>query len=175
MSEGSQHLVSGPNVPDYPNIVFLFTDDQRFDAAGGLGDEQVSTPNMDRLIKQGVTLTQAYIMGSTMPAVCCPSRAQVMSGQTVFRAPDDLAGVGTLPETLCEAGYTTFGTGKWHNRRSSFARCFQDGANIFFGGMSNHLEVPVYDYDPSGEYPADKEYIGESFSSKLLDLRSDSR
>ncbi|GAI83201.1 unnamed protein product, partial [marine sediment metagenome] len=37
-----------------------------------------------------------------------------------------------------------------------------------FGGMSNHLKVPVYDFDPSGEYPKEKQYTGEKFSSEMF-------
>src|SRR5262249_37846224 len=67
-----------------------------------------------------------------------------------------------------KAGYTTFGTGKWHNGPALFARCFSTGANIFFGGMSDHLAVPVNDFDPSGQYLASKRHTGEKFSSELF-------
>jgi len=151
-----------------PNILFLFTDDQRFDTINALGNKDIVTPNMDSLVNNGVSFTHACIMGSMSGAVCMPSRAQLMSGRTLFRAPDDLAGVITFPEVLREAGYATFGTGKWHNQPPSFARCFADGAKIFFGGMSNHLQVPVNDFDPAGKYPKEKRYIDEKFSSELF-------
>jgi arylsulfatase A-like enzyme len=150
-----------PSAGEEPNILFLFTDDQRFDTIHALGNEDIVTPNMDTLVHNGVTFTHACIMGSMSGAVCMPSRAMLMSGRTLFRAPDDLAGTITFPEVLREADYTTFGTGKWHNQPGSFARCFTDGAKIFYGGMSNHLEVPVHDFDPTGRYPKESRYIGE--------------
>jgi arylsulfatase A-like enzyme len=151
-----------------PNILFLFTDDQRFDTINILGNEDIVTPNMDSLASGGAAFTHACIMGSMSGAVCMPSRAQLMSGRTLFRAPDDLADVITFPEVLKEAGYTTFATGKWHNQPGSYARCFTNGAKIFFGGMSNHLEVPVNDFDPTGKYPKEKRYTGDKFSSELF-------
>jgi arylsulfatase A-like enzyme len=65
-------------------------------------------------------------------------------------------------------GYRTFATGKWHNGKRSFARGFTDGGAIFFGGMSDHLQVPIFDFDPSGEYPAKKRKVGVKFSSELF-------
>ena len=151
-----------------PNILFLFTDDQRFDTIGALGNEQIVTPNMDALVANGVCFTHATIMGSTVPAVCCPSRAMMMSGRSLYRAPLDLAGMTTFPEVFRAAGYETFSTGKWHNEPASFARSFSAGDKIFFGGMSDHFAVPVQDFDPTGEYPKARAYTGEKFSTDMF-------
>ncbi|MHC4620842.1 MAG: sulfatase-like hydrolase/transferase, partial [Planctomycetota bacterium] len=166
-----------------PNILFLFTDDQRFDTIHALGNKEIITPNMDKLVRTGTTFTHAYIMGSMSGAVCMPSRAMLMSGQHLF----DLVDKGRtippdhpmLPEVLRRAGYVTFGTGKWHNGRQPFARCFTAGANIFFGGMSDHYRVPVNDFDPTGTYAAEDrhhhegKHSSEVFSDAAVDfLRS---
>lgn len=156
------------SAPTRPNILFLFTDDQRFDAVRALGNPEVATPNMDRLVAQGTSFTHATVQGSTVPAVCQPSRAMLMTGRTLYHAPRDCGEFVTLPQHLREHGYATFGTGKWHNAPPSFARSFTAGAEIFYGGMSNHLEVPVHDFDPSGSYPAEARHVGESFSSELF-------
>ena len=139
-----------------PNVLFIFTDDQRFDTISALGNPEIDTPNLDRLVKQGTTFTHAHIMGGTSAAVCMPSRAMLHTGRTLFR----LHGSGeTIPVAhkmlggvLQEQGYDCFGTGKWHNGRESFARSFNCGAEIFFGGMDDHWNVPAYDFDPSGSY-----------------------
>ncbi|MGY8825824.1 MAG: sulfatase-like hydrolase/transferase [Candidatus Latescibacterota bacterium] len=73
-----------------------------------------------------------------------------------------------LAETFRQVGYHTFGTGKWHNCRTSFARSFASGANIFFGGMSDHDQVPLHDFDPTGQYPDEKKYMGDGFSIDLF-------
>jgi len=45
---------------------------------------------------------------------------------------------------------------------------FSGGGKIMFGGMSDHLQVPVYDFDATGEYPKDHEYFTDKFSSELF-------
>ena len=155
-----------------PNILFLFTDDQRFDTLSALNNPAVRTPNMDRLVRMGVSFTRAHIMGGTSGAVCMPSRAMLMTGRTLFhlenRGASIPAGHTMLPEMLRRAGYITFGTGKWHNGREAYDRCFMEGGKIMFGGMSDHLRVPVYDFDPEGVYPKEKQYEADIFSSVLF-------
>jgi len=139
-----------------PNVLFCFTDDQRFDTIGALGTEQVSTPTLDRLVAEGTCLTHAHIMGSTSPAVCMPSRAMLHTGRTLFRiegAGEEIPAEHVLMgEHFRRAGYETFGTGKWHNGSAAYARSFSAGAEIFFGGMDDHWNVPACDFDPTGRY-----------------------
>ena len=71
-----------------PNILVIFTDDQRFDTVHALGNDKISTPNMDWLVENGTALTNAYIMGGTNTAVCMPSRAMLMTGRTLFHLVD---------------------------------------------------------------------------------------
>jgi arylsulfatase A-like enzyme len=59
-----------------PNFLILFTDDQRFDTIRALGNPEVHTPNIDRLVNRGTAFTHACTQGGTIPAVCMPSRAQ---------------------------------------------------------------------------------------------------
>ena len=140
-----------------PNILFLFTDDQRFDTIHALGNDQIHTPNLDYLVRNGTAFTNAYIMGGTSPAVCMPSRAMMLTGRTLFHIDGRGEGIPAahriLPEHFRQAGYETFGTGKWHNGPESYARSFDTGAQIFFGGMDDHWNVPACDFDPSGQYP----------------------
>jgi arylsulfatase A-like enzyme len=155
-----------------PNILFLFTDDHRHSSLGFLGVENVKTPNIDKLADQGIVFLNSHIMGSNSGAVCLPSRAMLMTGKFLHNLEKGGAKIPNehkmLPEVLKEAGYSTFGTGKWHNGRDSYARCFTKGANIFFGGMSNHNKVPINNFDPSGEYPKTDTYVGKKFSSQLF-------
>ena len=93
-----------------------------------------------------------------------------------------------LGETLERAGYFTFGTGKWHNGPRSYARSFDDGDEIFFGGMYDHWKVPTNHFDPTGQYatrwfecmdPCYSRYTSEriadhvSFGKHSTDLFSD--
>ena len=138
--------------PERPNILVLFTDDQRADALGAYGNPYLRTPTLDALARRGFNFREAHIMGSHHGAVCAPSRAMLMSGRTLFRVYDDLDSVETFPEVLARSGYVTFGTGKWHQSRESFARSFTRGRRVFFGGMSDHEAVPLRDPLPDGGF-----------------------
>jgi arylsulfatase A-like enzyme len=154
-----------------PNILFLFADDQRFDTIGALRNPAIETPNMDRLVGTGTAFTHCFIMGSTIGAVCVCSRASLITGRHLYtapRTPKESDGLALWPKVFRDAGYKTFGTGKWHNGPWSYAQSFAHGASIFFGGMSDHLKVPVHDFDPTGQYPKEKQYVGSKFSSELF-------
>ncbi|MGB6121154.1 MAG: sulfatase-like hydrolase/transferase, partial [Bacteroidota bacterium] len=150
---------------DRPNILLLFSDDQRADAIGAYGNPYVQTPNIDEIAKRGVRFTNAYCMGSHHGAVCAPSRAMLMSGRTLFHVYDRLEGVTTFPILLQGAGYITFGTGKWHNEKDAFKESFTRGKDVFFGGMSDHFRVPVQDLNPDGSYT---EIETKGFSSTVF-------
>ena len=162
--------------PRRPNFVFLLTDDQRFDTVAALGHPVVRTPNMDRLVRRGVAFTHACTQGGLIGAICMPSRAGLMTGKSVFRvhehiidrAADPDPSYITFPQRLRESGYATFVTGKWHNGAPLLQRSFSSGANIFFGGMSDHLQVPVFDYNASGQYPKQQATIAKKFSSEAF-------
>ncbi len=158
-----------------PNVVFFFTDDQRFDTIHALGNEHIITPNMDRLVETGTTFTHAHIPSGTSGAVCMPSRAMLLTGRSLFH----IDGAGErIPEhhvlmgrAFMEHGYNAFGIGKWHNGKDSFNRCFSGGAEIFFGGMADHWNVPAHDYDPAGEYKGTCKYIEDPFHSNKVETR----
>jgi len=71
-------------MPSKPNILFFFTDDQRFDTIRALGNNEVHTPNLDALAARGTVFTHAHIPGGTCGAVCMPSRAMLHTGRTLF-------------------------------------------------------------------------------------------
>ncbi len=152
-----------------PNILFMIADDHRHSAIGALETEAVSTPVFDQLMAAGACFTQAHIMGSTSGAVCMPSRGMLLTGQNLFDTPDPLPDdIPLLPELLRQNGYSTFGTGKWHNRRASYARCFSSSGKVFFGGMSDQYAVPVNDFDPDGVYDPATSYIADGFSTTVF-------
>ncbi|MGH9661029.1 MAG: sulfatase-like hydrolase/transferase, partial [Bryobacteraceae bacterium] len=160
-----------------PNIVILFTDDQRYDTVAALGHREVRTPHMDRLVREGTAFTRAHIMGGTVGAVCVPSRAMLLTGQTLFHVDASIvrpqAGraarpFALFPEVFARAGYTTFGTGKWHNGPALYSRCFQRGGKIFFGGMSDQNNVLVADFDPAGDYSPPRRRAENRYSSRMF-------
>jgi len=158
-----------------PNILFFFTDDQRFDTIGALGNDRIHTPNLDALVARGTTFTHAHIPGGSSGAVCMPSRAMLHTGRTLYHLEDQGQTIPqehtTLGQCLQAAGYECFGTGKWHNERESFARSFTCGDEIFHGGMGDHWNVPVYRFDPSGRYEMKQPYVADIWQSNELSYR----
>lgn len=109
--------------PPLPNILFLFADDYTYEAIHSLGNEVIETPNLDRLVEQGVTFTHAYNMGGWNGAICVASRAMIISGQSMWnarertekwRAGDSTALAQTWGRLMSAQGYQTYMTGKWH-------------------------------------------------------------
>ncbi len=96
-----------------PNIVFLFTDQQRYDTIAALGHPHCITPNMDRLVEEGVTFTDCHV---TAPS-CAPSRASVFTGHYphttgILKNADNWT--RSWIENLSEGGYHTANVGKMH-------------------------------------------------------------
>ncbi|MDH4091260.1 MAG: sulfatase-like hydrolase/transferase [Cyclobacteriaceae bacterium] len=104
-----------------PNIIFIFADDQRYETIHALGNAEIITPNLDKLVSKGTTFTHAYNMGAWNGAVCVASRAMLISGRSVWRAlkTDSLYRKGggmeqTWGKLMEQGGYDTYMTGKWH-------------------------------------------------------------
>ncbi len=104
-----------------PNIIFIFADDQCYNTINALGNKEVITPNLDKLVADGVTFTHAYNMGGWNGAVCIASRTMMNTGRFLWRAKkhvpdlDSLAQNGMMWGNLMQkAGYDTYMTGKWH-------------------------------------------------------------
>lgn len=104
------------NNTDRPNILHLFTDQQRFDTIGAVNNPVIRTPNLDRLVSDGVTFTSAY---SPCP-VCIAARCSMHYGQ--YPASTDCLENTPMPTddrqsfvgALTEADYRTHSIGKRH-------------------------------------------------------------
>ena len=116
--------VSAPSTATRPpNILVLYTDDQGFGDCGALNPEaKFATPHMDRLAREGLSLTDAHSAGS----VCTPSRYGLLTGRYPWRTPLGGGVLGADAPCMIEDGRTTLATltrdqgyataifGKWH-------------------------------------------------------------
>ncbi|MDQ3256143.1 MAG: sulfatase-like hydrolase/transferase, partial [Acidobacteriota bacterium] len=106
-----------PNARPPRNIIFILTDDHRYDALGFLKAQTfIRTPNLDRMAAAGAHLPNAFVT----TALCSPSRASILTGLYAHKhrvvdnnnpVPADLV---FYPQYLQHAGYETAMIGKWH-------------------------------------------------------------
>ncbi len=119
------HRISTEHATRRPNLVYIFADQWRAQAAGYAGDPNARTPNLDKLAKESINLTNAV---SGCP-VCSPYRASLMAGRyplthgvflnDVLLSTDAVS----IADAYNRAGYETAYIGKWHldgNRRIAF-------------------------------------------------------
>jgi arylsulfatase A-like enzyme len=114
---------------DRPNVLFLFTDDQRPDAVAALGHPVLKTPNLDSLVNRGFVFRNAYCMGSTMGAVCNPSRHMMLSGMSLYRY-DPKKREGTFGHVMTKAGYETWHVGKRSNTAQEYHKAFNHSSYL---------------------------------------------
>lgn len=102
---------------DRPNIVMIFTDDQRADAVGYAGNTAITTPHLDALARRGMVFDNCFVNTS----ICAVNRANIIAGQYPGRhgiddffktfSPEQLQ--QTVPGRLQKTGYQTAFFGKW--------------------------------------------------------------
>jgi len=145
-----------------PNIVLIITDDVGYGDLGSYGAPDVKTPNIDRLARDGVRLTDFYANGAT----CTPTRTGLISGRYQQRfgleqplgaggaadAERGLAPTGwSLPQLLKNNGYATALIGKWHLGWKSEFSPNAHGFEYFFGFKSGYIDY--YQHTSGGNSP----------------------
>lgn len=115
---------------DRPNVLFIMCDQLRWDAISPNGNAVVQTPNIERLVREGVNFTNAY---SACP-VCVPARTSILTGMPIYRTgilsnrhvterPPE--GMQTFDQLLAKAGYSCEYYGKWH-APYELTNCYQN-------------------------------------------------
>jgi len=136
MANHSSYLSLIMSTPDKPNILWLCTDQQRFDTIRALGNSRINSPNIDQLVADGTTFTNAFCQSP----VCSPSRASFLTGryprttrcrQNGQQIPADEL---LLPKIFADAGYRCGLAGKLHLSSCSDGKVEQrieDGYEVF--------------------------------------------
>lgn len=176
-----------------PNILLIVADDLGY-ADLGVHGSAIRTPNIDKLARRGLLLTQFH----TAPK-CAPTRAMLLSGNNnhvagmARQSRSNLAGhnvtgyeaslsdrIVPLPLLLKEAGYATYMTGKWHlggtPEKSPTAAGFERSFNLL-EGAGNHWDATGFlkggsTYWADGDYaqyPSSR-YSTEVYTQKLIDF-----
>jgi arylsulfatase A len=145
-----------------PNVVLIMTDDMGYGDLPSYGGTDIRTPNIDRLVREGVRLTDFYANGAT----CTPTRAGFITGRYQQRveleaplgaggvqdAERGLAATGrSLPRLLADAGYATGLVGKWHLGWKPEFSPSAHGFGYFFGFKSGYVDY--YEHTSGGDSP----------------------
>jgi uncharacterized sulfatase len=161
--------INGSLIAAPPNIVFILTDDQAPTAVGILGNEQLKTPNIDRIFREGMTLANSFVV----TPVCSPSRASLMTsrygtelGITDWINPRAEKELGldpatvTWPELLASGGYETGLVGKWHLGTADKFHPTKTGFKYFMGIRSGGTKPMDATMEVDGK---DKKFTGYTY------------
>ncbi len=125
-----------------PNIIIILSDDQGWGDLSVSGNKNISTPNIDKLAKEGVTFDRFYVC-----PVCSPTRAELLTGRYHVRSGVYSTSAGgerldldetTIAEVFKNAGYVTAAYGKWHNGMQPPYHPNARGFDDFYGFCSGH-------------------------------------
>ncbi|MHB9142373.1 MAG: sulfatase family protein [Paludibacter sp.] len=151
-----------------PNIIFILTDDQRWDAMGAMGNPIIQTPNMDKLATAGILFQNAFVT----TALCCVSRASILTGlyESLHKIDDfdtDLPTKTlekTYPPILKNAGYNIGFIGKFGIGHHPPGSIFDFWVDTEAGGKSQPDYVTI---DKKGHKIHDTDTIGSAIQTFL--------
>lgn len=152
------------------SIIFILTDDHRYDALGFLKAQNfLETPALDSLARDGVHCKNAFVT----TALCSPSRASILTGKYAHRhkiVDNNTAipsGTHFFPQYLQQAGYSTAFIGKWHMGAESDDP--QPGFNhwVSFRGQGSYLPSRN-GLNVDGKHVPQKGYITDELTDYAL-------
>ena len=149
--------------PNAPNILFILSDDQGAWAMGCAGNDELRTPNLDRLADTGIRFENFFCASP----VCSPARASILTGQipsqhgvqdflrqgNTRRLPQDgreieyMRGRRSYIHALAESGYACGLSGKWHLGRSALPQMGFGYWNVHASGGGDYYNPPMMDGD----------------------------
>jgi len=166
-------FVTAPVVAAKPNIVVVLTDDQGWGDLSLHGNKNLSTPNLDRLAKEGAQFDRFYVC-----PVCSPTRAEFLTGRYHQRGGVYSTSAGgerlnldehTIADTFKAAGYATGAFGKWHNGMQYPYHPNGRGFEEFYGFCSGHWAhyfSPMLEHN--GSIVKGKGFVIDDFTDKAM-------
>lgn len=141
-----------------PNIIFILTDDQRWDALGYAGNKVIHTPEMDRLAKEGVYFKNAFV---TTP-ICAASRASILTGM-YERTHGYTFGQGDLKEEFVELSYPV------QLKQSGYYTGFFGKFGVNYAGFDQIFDVGD-SYDRNGKFKDRRGYFYKTIGQDTVHL-----
>lgn len=154
--------------PSAPNVVFILTDDQRWDCLSCAGHPCLQTPHMDRIAREGTRFANMFVTTS----LCSPSRASILSGLyphahgVVNNFTDYPSNLRSFPQQLQAAGYQTAYIGKWHMDENN------DSPRPGFDYWASHLGQGKY-YDTPFNINGQRDVLKGYYTTRVTDLAVD--
>lgn len=171
---------------DTPNIMLILSDDQGAWAMGCAGNDEIVTPNLDRLASTGIRFENFFCASP----VCSPARASILTGSipsqhgvqdflrrgnTLFLPQDGeeidyLEGQRSYPDFLSENGYVCGLSGKWHLGHSAMPQMGFSYWKAHASGGSNYYNAPM---TVDGEFYQPEEYVTDVITDNAIDFLSE--
>ena len=151
-----------------PNVLFVLTDDQRWDCMSCAGHPFLKTPHIDRIANEGARFANAFVTTS----LCSPSRASFLSGlyahthRVVNNFTDYPQDLPSYPRQLKAAGYETAYIGKWHMGEQS------DEARPGFDYWASHKGQGTY-FDTTFNINGKRGVLKGYYTNRVTDLAVD--
>lgn len=144
--------------PEKPNIIFILTDDQRWDALGYAGNEVIRTPEMDKLAKEGVYFKNAFV---TTP-ICAASRASILTG-LYERTHGYTFGQGNIKQPYIENSYPM------QMKKSGYYTGFFGKFGVNYDSIAEMFDVSEV-YDRNGNYKDRRGYFYKTIGEDTVHL-----
>ena len=162
-----------------PNVLFVLTDDQGPWALGCAGNEEIRTPNLDRLAESGLRFDHFFCVSP----VCSPARASILTGRIpsqhgihdwLRKGNADVEGDKAIPylegqlcytDLLLEAGYDCAFTGKWHMGDSATPRKGFSHWRVHVRGGGPYYDAPML---WRGEFYREPGYLTDAITEDAL-------